>query len=206
MTVTIKYLDQFSNDSLSSYINEWATKHGDIKDTAAEGFSKDFGQFAGGGWFHGTQYSVGSSHSNVNTAMVVEGDLKYSFMPQHTFYGKMESLELGENLTDNPNGIGKELAQVQLKLSGLDITGDYDVDKMMAENHLGDMHKATYGLMRGNADPLLEVLTAKGIDVNIPLKDMAIASQFEDNSEVMADGPIIETIGTYDANEILMAA
>ncbi|WP_392432748.1 heme acquisition protein HasA [Yersinia sp. HM-2024] len=203
MTVTIKYQSQFSNDTLTSYTKQWATKHGDIKDTGAEGYSKDFGQFAGGGWFDGTQYSVGSSHSDASTAMIVEGELKYSFMPQHTFYGKIDSLELGENLIANSNGIGRELNPLQLKMFDLDITGEFDTNKTMAENHQGDMHKATYGLMRGNADPLLEVLTAKGIDINTPLKDMAIASQFD---TMVSDMPMIDTVGVFESSDMLLAA
>ena len=202
MTVTIKYQSQFSNDTLTSYAKQWATTHGDIKDTQAEGYSKDFGQFAGGSMFNGTQYSIGSSHSNASTGMIVEGNLTYTFA-QHTLHGKIDSLELGENLIDNSNGIGKQLDQLQLKMSDLDITGEFDPSKTMVENHQGDMHKSIYGLMRGNADPLLEVLTAKGIDVNTPLKDMAIASQFED---MVSDAPMIDTVGAYDGSEILMAA
>ncbi|CNF10577.1 heme acquisition protein HasA [Yersinia kristensenii] len=205
MTVSIQYNSEFKDYTLSSYLQQWATKHGDIKDTGAEGYSKDFGQFAGGGFFDGTQYSVSSSHGT-GTAIIVEGELKYSFMPQHTFYGKMEGLELGESLADNQNGIGKQLNDVQLKLCNIDITGDYDVNKTMAENHQGEMHKATYGLMRGNAEPLLEILAAKGIDINTSLKDMAIASQFDTSSEMMADAPMIDTVGAYDGGDILMAA
>lgn len=204
MTVSIQYNGQFADYTLSSYVQQWATKHGDIKDTGAAGYSKDFGQFAGGGWFDGTQYSVSSSHGT-GTAMIVEGELKYAFA-QHTFYGKMEGLELGETLANNQNGISKQLNDVQLKLCNIDITGDYDVNKTMTENHQGEMHKATYGLMRGNAEPLLEILQAKGIDINTPLKDMAIASQLDTTNEMMADAPIIDTIGSYDGAEILMAA
>ncbi|HFP3030666.1 TPA: heme acquisition protein HasA [Yersinia enterocolitica] len=202
MTVTIKYQSQFSNDTLTSYTKQWATDHGDIKDTQAEGYSKDFGQFAGGSMFNGTQYSIGSSHSGASTAMIIEWDLIYTFA-QHTLHGKVDSLELGKNLSINANGIGKQLDQLQLKMSDLDITGEFDPSKTMVENHQGDMHKSIYGLMRGNADPLLEVLTAKGIDVNTPLKDMAIASQFE---AMVSDMPMIDTVGAYDGFEILMAA
>ncbi|HDL7825481.1 TPA: heme acquisition hemophore HasA [Yersinia enterocolitica] len=202
MTVTIKYQGQFSNHTLTSYTKQWATTHGDIKDTEAEGYSKDFGQFAGGGMFNGTQYSIGSSHSNSNTAMIVEGNATYNFA-QHTLHGKIDNLELGENLVDNSNGIGKQLNNVQLKLCNIDITGEFDINKTMAENHQGDMHKSIYGLMRGNADPLLEVFTAKGIDVNTPLKDMAIASQFE---AMASDMPMIDTVGVVESSDMLLAA
>ncbi|MET1405306.1 heme acquisition protein HasA [Yersinia enterocolitica] len=204
MTVSIQYNGRFADYTLSSLTQQWATKNGDIKDTGAEEYYKDIGQFFGGGWFDGTQYSVSSSHCT-DTGMIVEGDLKYTFA-QETFYGKMESLELGEDLNNNSNGIGKKLDDVQLKMCNLDITGDFDANKTMAENHQGEMHKATYGLMRGNAEPLLEILQAKGIDINTPLKDMAIASQLENAAEIMSDSPIIDVIGTYDGAEILMAA
>jgi heme acquisition protein HasA len=204
MTVTIQYQSEFSNETLTSYTHGWAAKHGDIKDTQASGYSKDFGQFAGGGWFDGSQYSVGSSHSSFNTAMVVEGNLNYSFMPQHTFYGKMESLALGEGLSLGTNGVDRQLDKMELKLTGLDITGEFDFTKTMVENHQGDMHKATYGLMRGNADPLLEVLAAKGIDVNTPLKDMAIASQYE---AMVSDAPmIIDTVGVVESSDMMLLA
>ncbi|EPU9841492.1 TPA: heme acquisition protein HasA [Yersinia enterocolitica] len=204
MTVSIQYNGRFADYTLSSLTQQWAAKNGDIKDTGAEEYYKDIGQFFGGGWFDGTQYSVSSSHCT-DTGMIVEGDLKYTFA-QETFYGKMESLELGEDLNNNSNGIGKNLDDVQLKLCNLDITGDFDANKTMAENHQGEMHKATYGLMRGNAEPLLEILQAKGIDINTPLKDMAIASQLENAAEIMSDSPIIDVIGTYDGAESLMAA
>ncbi|HEN3652009.1 TPA: heme acquisition hemophore HasA, partial [Yersinia enterocolitica] len=189
--------------TISSYTQQWAAKNGDITDAPSKGFAKQYGDFAGGQGFNGTQYAVPSSHQT-DAAMIVTGDLHYSFMPQHTFYGKMESLELGETLNNNPNGIGKYLNEVQLKLCNLDITGDYDPAKTMAENHQGEMHKATYGLMRGNAEPLLEILQAKGIDVNIPLKDMAIASQFEE--AMVSDMPMIDTVGVVESSDMLLAA
>lgn len=206
MTVTIKYNSQIADSTLSSYTKEWAIKNGDFSQAARS--DKDYGNFTDGGvasGFSGTKYTVGSSHDG-GTGMVVEGELTYSFMPQHTFYGKMESLELGEGLLPNADDVGKHLEELQLKLTGLDITGDYDSSKTKEENHQGDMHKATYGLMCGNADPLLEVLQAKGVDINTPLKDMSIASQLDTTSDVMADSLVVDTVGASDNVEILMAA
>ncbi|WP_145540637.1 heme acquisition protein HasA [Yersinia alsatica] len=201
MTVTIKYQSHFANESISSATQQWATENGDITTSSA----KQYGSFAGGGTFDGTQYAVPSSHG-ANTAMIVEGELKYSFMPQHTFSGKMDSLALGDKLENNTDGVGKQLAQTQFEFNGLDITGEFDPSKTKEENQQGEMHKATYGFMRGDATPFLDILKAKGIDVDTPLKDMAIASQFDASSDVMADAPIIDTIGSYDGAEILMAA
>ncbi|CND04203.1 hemophore HasA [Yersinia frederiksenii] len=201
MTMTIKYYGNFANESISSACQQWATENGDITTSSA----KQYGSFAGGGTFNGTQYAVPSSHGT-DKAMIVEGELKYSFMPQHTFSGKIDSLALGEDLVDNTNGVGKQLTNPQLKFSGLDITGEFDPAKTKEENHQGEMHKATYGFMRGDATPFLDILKAKGIDVDTPLKDLSIASQFDASSDVMADAPIIDTIGSYDGAEILMAA
>ncbi|MFV8758036.1 heme acquisition protein HasA, partial [Yersinia enterocolitica] len=46
-------------------------------------------------------------------------------------------------------------------------------------------------------------LTAKGIDVNTPLKDMAIASQFE---AMVSDMPMIDTVGVVESSDMLLAA
>ncbi|EOI6868184.1 heme acquisition protein HasA, partial [Yersinia enterocolitica] len=59
-----------------------------------------------------------------------------------------------------------------------------------------------YGLLRGNNAPILEILKSQGVDVNTPLKDLAIASQFE----ITTDTPIIEIVGTTDGGDILLAA
>ncbi|CNI27743.1 hemophore HasA [Yersinia massiliensis] len=199
MTITIKYDSELAGYSISTYAKAWADKNGDIME-AARG-SRKYGEFEGGTGFSGTKYSLPSSHGE-STGLIVEGDVTYSFMPQHTFYGKMDSLALGEDLTSNPNGIGQYLSEVQLKLSGLDISGEFDDNKSKEENHEGEMHKSVYGLMRGNAEPMLEILKAKGIDVDAKLKDIDIASQFD----VMSDAPEIATVGIADDSDALLIA
>ena len=197
MTITIKYDSELADYSISTYAKVWADKHGDIME-AARGDRK-YGDFEGGTGFSGTKYSLPSSHGE-STGLIVEGDVTYSFMPQHTFYGKIDSLELGEELTSNPNG--KYLSEVQLKLSGLDISGEFDDNKSKEENQQGGMHKSVFGLMRGNAEPMLEILKAKGIDVDAKLKDIDIASQFD----VMCDAPEIATVGIADDSDALLIA
>ncbi|CNL33522.1 hemophore HasA [Yersinia frederiksenii] len=201
MTVAIKYQSHFANDSIASFAQQWATNNGDI----AQSTDKDYGNFSGGsGPFKGSQYAVASSHGT-STGMIVTGDLSYN-MPQHVFYGKIESLALGEKLESNTNGIGQQLEQVQLLFSNLDISGEFDPLKTKEENHQGEMHKGTYGFMRGDATPFLDILKSKGIDVDTPLKDMAIASQFDNSGEMVSDAPVIDVIGTYDGAELLVAA
>lgn len=198
MSVTIKYNSEVANASVSSYLNEWAEGFGDINQAA----TKIRGDFAGGGWFNGTQYSVKSSYGT-DVAMITEGTLTYSFMPQHTFFGQMDSIQFGKGLIPNPSGTDdKILSNLQLSFNDVDISGTFDPTKEVEVNRDGDLHKSVHGLMRANPEPFLELLKAKGIDVDIPLKDMAIASQYD----IMADAPIIDTVGAYDGAEILMAA
>ncbi|WP_145491815.1 heme acquisition protein HasA [Yersinia rohdei] len=198
MSVTIKYNSEVANASVSSYLNEWAEGFGDINQAA----TKIRGDFAGGGWFNGTQYSVKSSYGT-DVAMITEGTLTYSFMPQHTFFGQMDSIQFGSHLIPNPSGTDdKILSNLQLSFNDVDISGTFDPTKEVEVNRDGDLHKSVHGLMRANPEPFLELLKAKGIDVDIPLKDMAIASQYD----IMADAPIIDTVGAYDGAEILMAA
>ena len=198
MSVTIKYNSEVANASVSSYLNEWAEGFGDINQAA----TKIRGDFAGGGWFNGTQYSVKSSYGT-DVAMITEGTLTYSFMPQHTFFGQMDSIQFGKDLIPNPSGTDdKILSNLQLSFNDVDISGTFDPTKEVEVNRDGDLHKSVHGLMRANPEPFLELLKAKGIDVDIPLKDMAIASQYD----IMADAPIIDTVGAYDGAEILMAA
>lgn len=151
--------------------------------------------------YSGLQYILVDSVTENNAVMIVEGDLALSLpsmLQNNIYYGKIDNVTLGDGLTSIRKGMGKQLDEPRLKLSGLDITSEFDSSKTTAENQQGEVHKVIYGLMRGDADPLLERLQTKGIDINTPLKDMAIASLFDSPSEVQADAPIIGTIGITD--------
>ncbi|CNK96974.1 hemophore HasA [Yersinia mollaretii] len=201
MTVTIQYSSEFADSTLSSYTQAWATKNGDIRQVEWKDFGISYGGFVSD--FH-NQYTVGSSHGT-EAAMIVQGNTRFDYTP-FIYYGKIENLELGDHYDFDV--MSQQLDERQLKISGLDITGEYDATKTVEENQQGEVHKVIYGLMCGNATPLLEVLQAKGIDINTPLKDMAIASLFGSPSEVQADAPIIGTIGITDDfdSAILIAA
>lgn len=200
MSTTIQYNSEFADYSISSYLNSWAESFGDIDQAA----TKDRGQFAGGGMFDGTQYSIGSSH-DTEMGMIVEGTLNYAFAA-HAFHGQINSMQFGKDLAANPNGVGQILEEVQVTFNGLDISGEFDASKSVAENRDTDMQKSVHGLMKGNADPMLDILKAKGIDVDTKFKDMDIASQLDTGSDVMADAPVVDTTGSSDNVEILMAA
>ncbi|CNL42744.1 heme acquisition protein HasA [Yersinia mollaretii] len=200
MSTTIQYNSEFADHSITSYLNNWAESFGDIDQAA----TKDRGQFAGGGMLDGTQYSIGSSH-DTGMGMIVEGTLTYAFAA-HAFHGQINSMQFGKDLVDNPNGVGKILDEVQVTFNGLDISGEFDTAKSVAENRDTDMQKSVHGLMKGNADPMLDILKAKGIDVDTKFKDLDIASQLDTTSDVMADAPVVDTVGASDNVEILMAA
>lgn len=196
MTVTIQYNSKFADSTLSSYTQAWATKNGDIRQAEWKYYGTFTGDFVGD--FH-NQYTVGSSHGT-EAAMVVQGSIRCAAQPC-IFYGKIENLELGDHYDFGVNS--PRLDDRQLKLSGLDIISEYDATKTMAQNEQGEAHKVVYGLMCGNATPLLDVLQAKGIDINTPLKDMTIARQYDTTSEVLADMPvIINTVGMADGTDV----
>lgn len=200
MSTTIRYNIEFADHNISSYLKDWAESFGDIDQAT----TKDRGQFAGGDTFSGTQYSIGSSH-DTDMGMIVEGTLAYAFAA-HAFHGQINSMQFGKDLVDNPNGVGKILDEVQVTFNGLDISGEYDSAKSVVENRDTDMQKSVHGLMKGNADPMLDILKAKGIDVDAKFKDLDIASQLDTASDVMADSPVVDTVGASDSVEILMAA
>ncbi|CNL42805.1 heme acquisition protein HasA [Yersinia mollaretii] len=177
----------------------------------------DFTATVNSGDYSGYQYIlVDSATENdavtVNDAVtIVEGDLKSSILSYRhnkTFSGKIDSVTLGDGLMPIPGEFIKQVEVARLKLSGLDITSEFDSNKTTAENQQGEVHKVIDGLMQGNTNPLLEILQAKGIDINTPLKEMAIASQFDTTSEVLTDAPVIDAIGIADDfdSAMLMAA
>ncbi|MDN0111997.1 heme acquisition protein HasA [Yersinia mollaretii] len=191
MTVTIQYSSEFADFTLSSYTQTWVTRNGDIRQVELKNYGSFYGGFVAD---FQNLYTVGSSHGT-EAAMIVQGNTRFDYNP-FIYYGKIKNLELGDHYDFDI--VSHQLDERQLKISGLDITSEYDATKTVEENQQGEIHKIIYGLMCGNATPLLEILQAKGIDINTPLKDMAIASLFDSPSEVQADAPIIGTIGITD--------
>lgn len=198
MTVTIRYSENIKDETIYSYTHKWIA---DFNIPTEEG--SNFGGF------HGLkdsitrqfeQFSV-TNTSGDKATIILSGEISFN-LHHMAIYGKVESLELGkEGLIQNLKNhtiIEKHLVEPQLIFNNLNIVGEYDDFKITAENRKNDIHQIGFNLKKDNADILLEILKTQGVDVSTPLKDMASASQF--------NIPVIDTLGTNDSNEILLAA
>ncbi|EKN4070539.1 hypothetical protein DVQ40_21255 [Yersinia enterocolitica] len=221
MTITIKYQEEFKNETISSYTHWWAYDFGDI---ALESSENEYHLYSAGPNppTVGVKYAIQSSTSQSKVAIVMESKGMQAAMiltesPESTLIpGERESLQFGEHLIPIPDTDLKDpqfhqlqLQQVQLEFSGLAISDDIDISMfevvfamLINNSYPSDIDLGVYGLLRGNNTPILEILKSQGVDVNTPLKDLAIASQFE----ITTDTPIIETVGTTDGGNILLAA
>ncbi|MGT3281946.1 heme acquisition protein HasA [Yersinia enterocolitica] len=198
MTVTIRYSENIKNETIYSYTHKWIA---DFNIPTEEG-----NNFSG---FHGLKESIArqfEQFSVTNTSgdkatIILSGEISYNLC-HRAIYGKVETLELGkEGVIQNVKGhsiIEKHLVEPQLIFNNLNIIGEYDDFKVTAENRKNDIHQIGFNLKKNNADILLEILKNQGVDVNTPLKDMESASQF--------NIPVIDTLGTNDSNDILLAA
>lgn len=198
MTVTIRYSENIKNETIYSYTHKWIA---DFNIPTEEGYN-----FAG---FHGLKDSIArqfEQFSVTNTSgdkaiIILSGEISFNLC-HRAIYGKVETLELGkEGIIQNVKGhsiIEKHLVEPQLIFNNLNIIGEYDDFKVTAENRKNDIHQIGFNLKKNNADILLEILKNQGVDVNTPLKDMESASQF--------NIPVIDTLGTNDSNDILLAA
>ncbi|WP_174850074.1 heme acquisition protein HasA [Yersinia artesiana] len=198
MTVTIRYSENIKDETIYSYTHKWIA---DFNMPTEEGSN-----FVG---FHGLknaeirqyeQFSV-TNTSGDKATIIMSGEISYNYC-HRTIYGKVEILELGkEGIVQNEKGqpiIEKHLVEPQLIFNNLNIIGEYDDFKITAENRKNDIHQIGFNLKKGNADILLEILKTQGVDVNMPLKNMASASQF--------NIPVIDALGINDNNDILLAA
>lgn len=218
MTITIKYHEQIKNETIYSYTYWWAYDFGDI---ALESSENEYHLYSAGPNppTVGVKYAIQSSTSQSKVAIVMESKGMHAAMvlkESPLIPGESENLQFGEYLIPIPDADLKDpqfhqlqLQQVQLEFSGLAISDDIDISMfevvfaMLIDNsYPSDINLGVYGLLRGNNAPILEILKSQGVDVNTPFKDLAIASQFE----ILADRPLIETVGTTDVGDILLAA
>ncbi|EQB4255846.1 heme acquisition protein HasA [Yersinia enterocolitica] len=221
MTITIKYHEQIKNETIYSYTYWWVYDFGDI---ALESSENEYHLYSAGPNppTVGVKYAIQSSTSQSKVAIVMESKGMQAAMiltesPESTLIpGERESLQFGEHLIPIPDTDLKDpqfhqlqLQQVQLEFSGLAISDDIDISMfevvfamLINNSYPSDIDLGVYGLLRGNNTPILEILKSQGVDVNTPFKDLAIASQFE----IPADTVLIETVGTTDGGNILLAA
>uniref|UniRef100_UPI0011A8B44F heme acquisition protein HasA n=1 Tax=Yersinia aldovae TaxID=29483 RepID=UPI0011A8B44F len=143
-----------------------------------------------------------------NTGIILSGEINF-LLCHMTHYGKIESLEFGAGGVaqheDNEDVLTKQLVEPQLKINELNIVAEYDYLKSTTENQQNIIHQFISSLSNRNGTTdkiLLEALVAQGVDINIPLKDMEIASQFD----VIADAPVIDTVGVTDGSDSLLVA
>ena len=222
MTITIKYQEQFKNETISSYTHWWTNEFGDI---ASESSKNEYHLHSAGPNppTVGVTYAIESISPQSKTAIVMESKGVYAAMVLENngikkstesilIPGESESLQFGNYLIPIQNAdLGDyqchqfQLQQVELEFSGLTISDDIDISIFevvfaiaINNSYPSDMNYGVYGLLRGSNAPILEILKSQGVDVNTPLKDLAIASQF--------DIPVIDTVGTTISDDILLVA
>ncbi|WP_420075607.1 heme acquisition protein HasA, partial [Yersinia sp. 2542 StPb PI] len=201
-------------ETISSYAHQWATAYGDLVNISN---IHDNYTFSDSTDMNNNRIALAEfQNPDGPAALIVGGTLlgDNGFMERGNY---IQSLEFGNSFipnADNASNTGntpKQLDQVQLRLDGLSIDGDfyYSVCSLSRTMHAepgkpyqGGEDEGIYNLLRGNATPMLELLKAQGIDVNTPLTDMAIATQFN----AIADTPVIDTVGVTDGSDILLAA
>ncbi|HEN3664382.1 TPA: hemophore [Yersinia enterocolitica] len=213
MTITIKYQSQLAEHSISSYIYQWTTAYGDLIQTPTS--FKTYGTLSNRIDANNNEIVQAEFQSfyESNVAMIVGGSRLEQEQGNTSFIMKkhIQTLEFGESLIPNAENTGKQIQQLQLKLDGLNIEDDFYPSQCSISQALnaepgkpyqGGIDHGTYNLLRGKAAPMLEILKIQGVDVDSPLRDIAIASQFE----VVVDIPIIDTVGTADSTELLLTA
>ncbi|HDL7929471.1 TPA: heme acquisition protein HasA [Yersinia enterocolitica] len=211
MTITIKYQSQLAEHSISSYIYQWTTAYGDLIQTPTS--FKTYGTLSNRIDANNNEIVQAEFQSfyESNAAMIIGGGRLEQENITLMMKKNIQILEFGELLIPNTDNAGKQIQQLQLKLDGLNIEDDFypslcsisqALDAEPGKPYQGGIDHGTYNLLRGKAAPMLEILKTQGIDVDSPLKDIAIASQFE----VVVDIPIIDTVGAADSSEILLAA
>lgn len=211
MTITIKYQSQLAEHSISSYIYQWTTAYGDLIKTPTS--FKTYGTLSNRIDANNNEIVQAEFQSfyESNAAMIIGGGRLEQENITLMMKKNIQILEFGELLIPNTENAGKQIQQLQLKLDGLNIEDDFypslcsisqALDAEPGKPYQGGIDHGTYNLLRGKAAPMLEILKTQGIDVDSPLKDIAIASQFD----VVGDIPIIDAVGAADSSAILLAA
>ncbi|CNJ20881.1 heme acquisition protein HasA [Yersinia vastinensis] len=229
MAVEIWYQAKIENETLSSYTRKWAADFGNMMSshTIDDDYMFQTGTYSSNS---GNLYAFGRVNQPQNNVALSAGyraviqDINGDIFDQQVVTGISGSLEFGESIIPiadvelldeclNGDEVYFQIDDVQLDISGLDSAGDTESSLNMLL-HLS-RHRdcpdgqslGVYGLLRGDAEPILAKFKAQGIDVDTPLKDMAIANQFYTaNDDVMVESAVIETVGVIEGNEVLSVA
>lgn len=227
MAVEIRYQAGIENESISSYTHKWTANFGNMIQSMSNDSSDDY--FFQAGVYNaegsGDVYAFvkkSEQPESVNVAMVTGYKTKIevgSDFDQHLIPGISGSLAFGDKIIptpeaelDNSPGGDKiyfQLQNTQLSFNGLDNTDDIEYSFYMFFHSQIHPHcpsgksLGVYSLLRGDAEPILAKLKAQGVDVDTPLKDMAIANQFY---VAPVDSPVIDTVGVTEGSEALLAA
>ncbi|WP_145535684.1 heme acquisition protein HasA [Yersinia thracica] len=230
MAVTITYDKKISHESISSYTRQWATYFGDMtlapSDNSDEDYIFQLGSYSPGN--SGSLYAYGRINPQQNNVAITTGYVATTSMVGDNLFNQqitadingslyfgeeilpLSNIELSKDQLDHE--IYYRLKNEELKFDGLDIADDIEssfymlLHSYLHHDCLSGKDLGVYSLLRGDAEPILKKLKEQGIDVDTPLKDMAIASQFEAASEVVNDTPVIDTVGAADNAEVLLAA
>lgn len=230
MTITITYDKKISHESISSYTRKWATNFGDMmlapSDNSDENYIFQLGSYSPAD--SGSLYAYGRINPQQNKVAITTGYVAATSMVGDDLFNQqitasingslyfgdeispLSDIELSKGQVDHE--IYYQLKNEELKFDGLDIADDIESSFYMLLHSyihydcLNGKDLGVYRLLRGDAEPILKKLKAQGIDIDTPLKDMAIASQLEAASDVINDAPVIDTVGAVDNTEVLLAA
>ncbi|MFL4558138.1 heme acquisition protein HasA [Yersinia kristensenii] len=217
MAVEIKYHGNIVNETVSSYARQCATYFGDLDQKS---LADDAYLFSIGVYVPPEKYYIFGISPDQNKIATVTGYVAIIPADQNPTFNS-ESSAPEESITSVSENSGQpqimdaidfQFQNMTLRINGLNIADDSakTYERLNSsgspDNYLDDKELSIYSFLTGNADPLLEKLKTQGIDVDTPLKDMDIASQFEATSTITNDAPVIDTVGVVDSTEILLVA
>ncbi|MFM1348603.1 heme acquisition protein HasA [Yersinia proxima] len=208
MTVTIKYSELIKDETILTYTQQWATAYGYL--THAFNIEELYG-FSRGTDISNNKIAIAGFQSPYENEAIIIGGTLMGEDGRMSSENYIQYLEFGDLLIPHTDNTAMQLEQVQLKIDGLNIKNDFynsvcSLSRTMSavpeRPYEGGEDQGTYNLLRGNPIPMLEILQSQGVDVNTPLKDLAIASQFD----VITNTPVIDTVGTTDESGLLLVA
>ncbi|MGE4802821.1 heme acquisition protein HasA [Yersinia hibernica] len=231
MAVEIWYQAQIGDETISSYTHKWVAGFGNMMSSDSDNeYMFQTGAYASGS---GNLYGFSRINSQQDSIAISVGyraiikEVKNDLLEHKVVPGISGSVEFGERIIpladvdlldecQNGDEVYFQIDNVQLEINGLETADDTENSLSMLfhlshhRNYSDDLegkNLAMFGLLRGNAGPILAKFKSQGIDIDTPLKDMITAKQFYVTSgDVMSEPIVIETVGVIEGGEILSAA